>query len=170
MREALGKPPLSANCSAAVPMVDRIHLARARRNTDVYKLLTKMSGIFISYRRKDTLPWAGRLFDGLSRCFGKGQVFMDISGGIPRGANFEKVLTEALAGCDALLALIGPEWLSCKRSDGRRRLEVPDDWVRNEIATGLRRGIPVVPVLLCCPTRLSFPKTCARCVNSRRRT
>jgi len=106
-----------------------------------------MPGIFVSYRRSDTLPWAGRLFDGLARAFGKGQVFMDINGGIPRGANFEKVLDEALATCDALLALIGPTWLDCKRADGTCRLAVPGDWVRNEIATCLRRAVPVVPVL-----------------------
>ena len=107
-----------------------------------------MAGIFISYRRSDTLPWAGRLFDDLTRSFGKQQVFMDINGGIPRGANFEKVLTESLAGCDAMLALIGPTWATCARSDGTPRLAVPGDWVRNEIATALRRGVPLVPVLL----------------------
>ncbi len=107
-----------------------------------------MPGIFISYRRSDTLPWAGRLFDSLTRCFGKGQVFMDINGGIPRGAAFEQVLTDALTGCDAMLALIGPAWLDCRRTDGTRRLAVQGDWVRREIATCLQRGVPVVPVLL----------------------
>jgi len=107
-----------------------------------------MAGIFISYRRSDTLPWAGRLFDDLTRSFGKQQVFMDINGGIPRGANFGKVLTESLAGCDAMLALIGPTWTTCARADGTPRLSVPGDWVRNEIATALRRGVPLVPVLL----------------------
>jgi TIR domain-containing protein len=106
-----------------------------------------MSGIFISYRRTDTLAWAGHLFADLRQSFGASQVFMDINGGIPRGANFEEVLTAALAGCDALLALIGPQWAICKRSDGMRRLDVPTDWVRNEIVTALRRKIPVFPVL-----------------------
>jgi hypothetical protein len=73
---------------------------------------------------------------------------MDIKGGIPRGADFERVLTEALAGCEVLLALIGPRWLTCARTDGTRRLDVPEDWVRNEIASALRRNILVVPVLL----------------------
>lgn len=106
-----------------------------------------MPGIFISYRRTDTIAWAGRLFADLGKAFGAPQVFMDINGGIPRGANFEHALTAALAGSDALLALIGPQWSTCKRSDGIRRLDVPTDWVRNEIATALRRNIPVVPVL-----------------------
>ena len=109
-----------------------------------------MGGIFISYRRIDTGPWAGRLFDYLRGRFGAAQVFMDINGGIPRGADFEKVLAEALSNSDALLALIGPTWLTCTSDNGRRRLDVPEDWVRNEIATGLRRQpeILVMPVLL----------------------
>ncbi len=107
-----------------------------------------MSGIFISYRRIDAKGWAGRLFDHLSSCFGKDMVFMDIEGGIPRGADFEKVLTTALANCDALLALIGPDWVNCKHSDGMRRLDIPDDWVRNEIAMAIQRDILVVPVMI----------------------
>ncbi len=106
-----------------------------------------MSGIFISYRRTDTIAWAGHLFADLSKSFGASQVFMDIEGGIPRGANFEQVLTAALTNCDALLALIGPQWTSCKGSDEIRRLDVPTDWVRNEIATSLRREILVMPVI-----------------------
>jgi hypothetical protein len=106
-----------------------------------------MPGIFISYRRTDTLPWAGHLFADLCNSFGPSQVFMDIQGGIPRGANFEEALKAALAGCDALLALIGPQWSSCKRSDGTRRIDVPTDWVRGEVAAALRRKILVVPVL-----------------------
>jgi hypothetical protein len=47
-----------------------------------------------------------------------------------------------------LLALIGPQWLSCARTDGTRRLHVPEDWVCNEIVSALRRNILVVPVLL----------------------
>jgi hypothetical protein len=115
-----------------------------------------MPGLFLSYRRTDARGWAGRLFDHLAARFGRARVFMDIEGGIPRGADFERTLADALAGCDALLALMGPDWLECRRSDGRRRLDVPDDWVRNEIAAALRRGIPVVPVLL---GEMSFPET-----------
>jgi hypothetical protein len=73
---------------------------------------------------------------------------MDIKGRVPRGADFERVLTEALAGCEVLLVLIGPQWLTCARTDGTRRLDVPEDWVRNEIVSALRRNILVVPVLL----------------------
>jgi hypothetical protein len=107
-----------------------------------------MPGLFLSYRRSDAGAWAGRLFDHLTARFESPQVFMDIEGGIPRGADFARNLTNALATCDVLLALMGPDWLLCTGADGQRRLDVPEDWVRNEVATALRRGIPVVPVLL----------------------
>jgi hypothetical protein len=106
------------------------------------------TGLFISYRRSDSLAWAGRLFGDLAREFGSPQVFMDINGSIPRGAKFDDTIHAALADCNALLALIGPQWVSCTRKDGRRRLDVADDWVRAEIAAALKRDIIVVPVLL----------------------
>ena len=37
-----------------------------------------MSGIFISYRRKDGIAYAGRLFDWLADRFGEERIFMDI--------------------------------------------------------------------------------------------
>ncbi|HJV95576.1 MAG TPA: toll/interleukin-1 receptor domain-containing protein [Albitalea sp.] len=107
-----------------------------------------MYEIFISYRRDDTKNWAGPLFRDLQANFGDDAVFMDtFPGRIPWGADWQKRLAAALDGCDVLLALIGPHWATCTRSDGRRRLDVDDDWVRREIATALRRGILVLPVV-----------------------
>jgi hypothetical protein len=50
----------------------------------------------------------------------------------------------AVAGCDVLLAVIGPNWLETPDEGGRRRLDDPDDYVRVEVETALGRGIPVV--------------------------
>jgi hypothetical protein len=47
-----------------------------------------------------------------------------------------------------MLVLIGPHWLDARDDAGQRRLDQPDDWTRQEVATALKRGIPVVPVLL----------------------
>jgi len=47
-----------------------------------------------------------------------------------------------------LLAVIGPDWLDVRDEKGNRRLENPDDFVRIEIGTALKRGIPVIPILL----------------------
>jgi hypothetical protein len=47
-----------------------------------------------------------------------------------------------------MLALIGPHWLTAKDEKGRRRLDGDKDYVRVEIASALRRDIPVIPVLV----------------------
>ena len=47
-----------------------------------------------------------------------------------------------------MLVLIGPKWLEITDAHGRRRLDDPHDWIRQEISTALRRGIRVVPVLI----------------------
>jgi hypothetical protein len=67
---------------------------------------------------------------------------------IPLGANFVKVLHNAVSNCDALLAVIGPNWLTVTDEDGQRKLDNPHDAVRIEIATALKRDISVIPILL----------------------
>jgi hypothetical protein len=102
---------------------------------------------FISYRRDDSAGHAGRISDQLGREFGLDALFMDVDA-IPLGVNFIEVLREEVARCDVLLALIGPNWLNIHDQEGNRRLDNPSDLVRIEIATALRRNIPVIPVLL----------------------
>lgn len=106
-----------------------------------------MHEIFISYRRVDTEASGGHLYAELCRNFGSRAVFMDTrKGGIGWGADFEKELHAALDRCEVLIALIGPQWARCERSPGLRRIDAPDDWVRTEIATALRRDRRVLPV------------------------
>ena len=62
--------------------------------------------VFISYRREDTPGYAGRVYDSLAERFGEDRLFMDIDT-IRPGSEFTEVITEALAECDVLLALIG---------------------------------------------------------------
>ncbi len=107
-----------------------------------------MAGIFINYRRNDAKGEAGRLFDWLSRYFGKDQVFMDVSGSIEPGVEFDKAIEKAVSSCDALIVVIGKEWLTAVDEKGRRRLDDPNDFVRLEIAAALRRDIRVIPVLV----------------------
>jgi hypothetical protein len=48
-----------------------------------------------------------------------------------------------------MLVLIGVGWAEgIDPTTGRRRLEIPDDFVRIEVRKGLSRRIPVVPILL----------------------
>ncbi|OUL84662.1 hypothetical protein CA602_19305 [Paraburkholderia hospita] len=91
---------------------------------------TDVPAIFISYRRIDSKAYAGRLFDRLSQHFGADHVFMDIEGGIQRGEDFADALQRAVESVDAMIILIGRQWLTCTGHNGRRRLDQPDDWVR----------------------------------------
>ena len=95
-----------------------------------------MSRIFISYRREDTGMGVGRLADSLREHFAREQVFQDISS-IDPGADFIEVLQRALADCAAVLVVIGPKWLSVTGRQGKRRLDDPHDWVRQEIVEAL---------------------------------
>jgi TIR domain-containing protein len=70
-----------------------------------------MPGIFICYRRDDTSPYAGRLYDHLSARFGPDRVFMDIDT-IRPGDDFVQVISDRVAACDVLIAVIGKRWLA----------------------------------------------------------
>ena len=106
-----------------------------------------MSGIFISYRREDTIAYAGRLYDRLVARFGAERVFMDIDT-LDLGVDFVEELRRTVASCDVLLAVIGRHWLDVKDEDGRRRLDNPEDFVRTEISAALARNVRVIPVLV----------------------
>ena len=103
--------------------------------------------IFISYRRDDTEGEAGRLFDDLTREFGSQNVFMDVAG-IRPGVDFVKAIESNVADCGVLLAVIGPTWATITNADGARRLNDPNDFVVLEIASALKRDVPVIPVLV----------------------
>jgi formylglycine-generating enzyme required for sulfatase activity len=103
--------------------------------------------LFISYRRDDSAGHAGRVRDRLEREFGADLLFMDVDA-VPLGVNFVKVLRDEVTKCDALLAIIGPNWANVLDNNGHRRLDDPNDFVRIEIAAALLRDIPVIPVLL----------------------
>ena len=106
------------------------------------------SRIFISYRREDTEHPVGRLAEDLRKHFPRDQVFQDIAS-IDPGADFVEALQQGLETCAAVLVVIGPRWLTVANRQGRRRLDLPDDWVRHEVAESLRRpAVRVFPVLL----------------------
>jgi TIR domain len=97
-------------------------------------------GNFLSYRRDDSRHAAGRLADHLTKTFGRDQLFMDVDT-IELGADFVDAVSTKVASCNALLAVIGPNWL-------QPRLDDPNDFVRIEVSAALQRDIPVIPVLV----------------------
>ena len=104
-----------------------------------------MPKVFISYRRADTGDLCDRLATRLRWALGKDAVFRDINT-ILAGSSFPDALREGVEACPVTLALIGPAWLAPVETLPRR-LDDPDDWVRAEIATALRLGHLVIPVL-----------------------
>jgi len=107
-----------------------------------------MPGIFISYRRDDAAPYAGRLYDRLTREFAHDEVFMDIDSLRP-GEDFVDAIDTRLEECRAVIALIGRRWASVTdATTGMRRLDDPADYVRRELAAALERKLLVIPVLV----------------------
>ena len=103
--------------------------------------------LFINYRREDTAPYAGRLYDRLSAKFGSDEVFIDIDQ-IEPGEDFVEAINRKVGACEIALVLLGPDWLGMTDAFGRRRLDDPEDFVRMEIVSALQRKIRVIPVLV----------------------
>ena len=80
----------------------------------------------------------------LCECFPDVPLFMDLDS-IEAGLDFAKVISDAVNSCGVMVALIGPNWATLAGKEGRRRLDDPDDYVRFEIRTALKRGIASYP-------------------------
>ena len=102
-----------------------------------------MPGVFISYRRDDSLGFAGRLAADLTDILGAEAEVRDIE--IPVGSDFTDVLRRAIAASDLLVVVIGRQWAA---EGQRERLFEPTDWVRTEIEAAFAQGKHVVPVLV----------------------
>jgi hypothetical protein len=67
---------------------------------------------------------------------------------IEPGVDFTEAIAKSLESCDVMLAIIGPGWQGINAADHSSRINNPNDWVRLEISTALKRNIRVVPVLV----------------------
>ena len=97
-----------------------------------------MNGLFISYRREDTAPYAGRLCDFLRREFPDDDIFMDIDA-IDPGEDFVDRINRTLAASKIVIAVIGPKWVQIADANGARRLDNPDDYVVRELCAALEK-------------------------------
>jgi TIR domain len=109
--------------------------------------LSGRGGVFISYRREETASYAGRLYDRLGDRFGEDSVFMDINS-IAVGVDFTTTIAGAMSRCNILFVLIGQRWIAITDGKGKRRIDIPGDFVRIEIEAALQRDVWVVPVLV----------------------
>jgi TIR domain/PASTA domain len=106
-----------------------------------------MPRIFVSYRRKDSAGHAGRLFDRLRDHFGAASVFRDVDQ-LKAGDDFVEALARAVDSCNVFILVIGRDWVDARNERGERRLEDPEDFIRLEVETALRRKVLVLPVLV----------------------
>jgi hypothetical protein len=106
-----------------------------------------VSRILISYRRADSPAHAARLYDWLRDRYGEGQVFMDVAT-MEHGQHFVDAIERVIRSSDLMLVVIGRRWLTEADSNGRRRLDDPEDYVRIEIEAALTNNIRVVPILV----------------------
>ena len=106
-----------------------------------------MPRVFISYRRSDTEMAAGRLREAIAQRFGNQQTFRDKED-ISAGLDWLNEIQHAIGSDAVVLALIGPAWLTARDSEGRRRLDSPDDANRVELEAALSKQLRVVPVLV----------------------
>jgi hypothetical protein len=79
--------------------------------------------------------------------YGSANVFLDLVDLAP-GADWDRQLKEAVASADGMLVVIGPQWLTATDAKGQRRIDDPEDFIRSEIAAGLRLEKLVIPVLV----------------------
>ncbi|MES9818270.1 MAG: toll/interleukin-1 receptor domain-containing protein [Candidatus Thiodiazotropha sp.] len=68
----------------------------------------EQSSIFLSYRRRDSSGYIGRVADHLESAFGE-TVFLDVDS-IKPGSDWKKVLNEAVSRAQIVLAIIGDDW------------------------------------------------------------
>src|SRR3954453_8161346 len=103
--------------------------------------------VFLSYRRAEDGGYAGRLYDDLTAALGRGLVFRDIDALEP-GSSFVHQLQSAIEVSSVVIVVIGPRWSQALDASGNRRLDRPDDYVRQEIRLALEHQLPVIPVLV----------------------
>jgi hypothetical protein len=116
--------------------------------------------VFITYRREETAAQAGRLYDAMAVRYGERNVFMDVE--MAPGVDFVERITESVAACQVLIVVMGPRWAMLEDEQGKRRLDDPEDFVRLEVETALRRPeVTPIPVLVAgarMPSREELPE------------
>jgi hypothetical protein len=129
-----------------IPLLVFYVLRSLKNNKNKPVALSGNESVFISYRRDDSSGYTLAIYEKLKAVMGDENVFMDMDD-IPHGEDFAKHIEKVLSKANTVLVMIGEGWLNASNAQGRR-LDDVNDFVRLEIATALKRGIRVIPVLL----------------------
>ncbi|HUP62497.1 MAG TPA: 4a-hydroxytetrahydrobiopterin dehydratase [Thermoanaerobaculia bacterium] len=123
--------------------------------------------IFVSYRRADSGAAVRAVSATLRQAFGAASVFVDTET-IKAGEQWPERVTKALRKATVAIITMGPTWLRDADDYGRRRLDLPGDWVRQEIEALLDRNIPLIPLTVGrakLPTAPALPESITRIVE-----
>lgn len=101
--------------------------------------------VFINHRHEDARALGAGLHDVLGLKLPGDDIFIDVQ--IQKGDDYAEAIDRAIAGSNAVLVLIGSDWLTLRNDKGVRRLDEPKDYVRREIRTALRCNVRIIPVL-----------------------
>jgi hypothetical protein len=85
-----------------------------------------LGGVFICYRREESAYAARAICDRLAQRLTRENVFFDVDN-IDLGVDWVDALSERVGACDALVAVIGRNWLSSADRDNQRRLDDPEE-------------------------------------------
>ncbi len=107
---------------------------------------SEINRVFISYRRDDSRWLARALYNKLTSEIDEERVFMDVDS-IEPGLDFVDVIDDVVSKVNVMIAIIGPGFMTATDEDGGRLIDDPQNWVRLEIATALKRNIRVIPLL-----------------------
>jgi pterin-4a-carbinolamine dehydratase len=119
--------------------------------------------IFISYRRLDSAIFSQWLAVQLSAAYGQDRVFIDTQN-IRTADAWAEQIEDRLKSAPLMILVVGKNWLSVSDDYGRRRIDLPDDWVRREIETSLASGKKIVPLLIedaTLPAKEALPESIA---------
>lgn len=111
-----------------------------------------MMKLFISYRRVDSYE-TNRLATALRSEYGEPNIFLDYQS-IEGGDEWPVAIRSALNEAAVLIIVIGKNWLFIQDEDsGKRKLDMENDWVRQELITFMERqktnkDLLLLPVLI----------------------
>ncbi len=106
-----------------------------------------MGKLLVLYRPTDGAAMSQRICDRLAGQFGQGQVLKGV-GAPSAGVSPTQHVDELMGKCSAQVVVIGRQWLDLADEQGQRLLDDPNDIVRLGIESALRRGMPIIPVLV----------------------
>jgi pterin-4a-carbinolamine dehydratase len=128
--------------------------------------------VFISYRRLDSAIFSQWLAAQLRAAYGQDCVFIDTDN-IRDALAWAQQIESSLESATVVIAVVGKSWLTISDEFGRRRIDMPDDWVRREIELSLRDGKKVLPLLIeeaALPAREALPSSIASLIDIQSRT